>query len=78
LAVALDRRGAVSPRGSRYEPLKAGQRRQDRLVATLEQLTPGGVDGLGVLEVLLQKLAHIPGVDARGLQSRHLDGLAVG
>jgi hypothetical protein len=40
-------------------------------VATLEELAPGGIDRLGVVQVLLEKLADVSGVEPGGGQRRH-------
>ena len=49
------------------EPREAGQRREDTVVRALEELAPRGVDGLGVLEILLEERADVAGVQV----SRH-------
>ncbi len=62
-------RRAVSAVGCAHidEPREPGQRREDRVVRALEELAPRGIDGLGVLEVLLEERADVAGVQV----SRH-------
>ena len=47
-----------------------GHRREQGVVAALEELAPGRVDCFGVLEVLLEKRAHVPRVEVELLGSR--------
>ena len=47
------------------ETLEARKRASHALVAPLEQLPPRGIDGLGVVEVLLEELADVSGVEAQ-------------
>ncbi len=54
-----------------HEPLEPGKRREKLPVALLEERTPGGIDGFGVLEVLLEELSDITGVEAGRLETRH-------
>jgi hypothetical protein len=44
------------------EPGEPGERRQDGVVSALEQRAPRRIDGLGVLEVLLEEGADVAGV----------------
>ena len=61
---------AVARRPLADEPLEAGECGEDGVVAVLEELAPGGVDGLGILEVLLEELTHVAGVQAGELRGR--------
>jgi hypothetical protein len=40
------------------------------LVRVLEELPPGWIDGVGVVEVLLEELTDVPGVEAGRLERR--------
>ena len=73
-------RAAVSavPRLRLDEPGEAGQRCEDVAVAALEQLAPGGVDRLGVLEVLLEQRADVARVQVRLLGGRRHDSFVPG
>ncbi len=58
------RRRAVSAvgRADVDDPGEPGQRREDCIVGALEELAPRGIDGLGILEVLLEEGADVAGV----------------
>jgi hypothetical protein len=47
------------------DTLESGERRDDARVGALEELAPGGIDRLRVLEVLLEELPDVPGVQPR-------------
>ena len=62
--------GGAAPLATPFPSLRAhldqlgetGQRRQDAVVRALEELTPRGIDGLRVLEVLLEERPDVAGV----------------
>jgi hypothetical protein len=47
------------------ETLEAGQRGDEARVSALEELTPRGIDRLRVLQVLLEEVSDVSGVQPR-------------
>jgi len=58
-----------------HEARQARKGRQHILVRALEEFAPGGIDSLGVIEVLLEELPDVAGVETGRLERmRHVPG----